>query len=140
MSAAETVQNHRLDPGADLLDLAQRLQARHPRHVEVEHHHVGGQLERERDRLGAVACLSDDPHAGLLERAAQAVAEEAMVVCDHHAERAALRSHTLKIEESSAARGPAGAPRRLKAAETGSLSPPETASSHRADTSSSLSH
>ena len=60
------------------------LEAGQPRHLHVEKHHVGLQPVDRRQRLDAVASLSDDLDAAdLSEQVAQLVARQLLVVHDH---------------------------------------------------------
>src|SRR6188472_168105 len=69
-------------PAADLLEA---LQAIHVRHAHVEHDEIRPGLPDERQDLGAVLGLADDLEpAVVLERAADAVEHEAMVVCEQN--------------------------------------------------------
>ncbi len=68
------------------LDLVQALEAVHVRHAHVEQHDLGMVLAHERQHLGAVLRLRDHLEAAVvLERPADAVEDEAVVVGDEDA-------------------------------------------------------
>ena len=69
--------------GCALPQLGRDLQARLAGHRDVEHHHVGRQLERQRERLGAVRGLAHDREAGLaLQHVADAGPHDGVIVGD----------------------------------------------------------
>ena len=69
----------RLDVGAG--QTCRRLDAVGPGHADVHQHHVGSQLAGALDRLGAVACLTDDHEVVLrLQEEPQAGPHELLVV------------------------------------------------------------
>ena len=63
---------------------AQRFQSRHARHGQVQKHDVGLQLAGHLHRFGSVAGFADDLQIGFrLQKAAQTVAKNRMIVGDH---------------------------------------------------------
>ena len=68
----------------DRADLARRLDAAHPRHVEIHDDDVRRQLADLRDGLRAVPGLADDLDALLLEEIAEPGPEEIVIVDEQH--------------------------------------------------------
>ena len=62
------------------------------RHRHVHHHHVGLELAGQAHGLAAVAGLGHHRHAGVLERPADRLAQELMVVGEEHPHQIAVPS------------------------------------------------
>ena len=71
-------------------DLAGRLDAVHPRHVQIHQHDLGSEIPHLPQRLGAAVRLAGDQHALLLEQAAQPRAKQVVVVDDQDSRRESL--------------------------------------------------
>ena len=77
--------------GCALTQFGGDLQAGDAGHRDVEHGHVGRQLERQGERLRPIRCLADDREAGLgLEHVADAGPDDGVVVGDEHADGRAV--------------------------------------------------
>ena len=75
-------------------DLLEALEPVHVRHPNVEHDQVGARLADEGEHLRAVLRLADDLEpAVVLERAADAVEHEAMIVCEENLHAGQSRMH-----------------------------------------------
>jgi hypothetical protein len=57
------------------------------RHPDVDDRELGSMLANEVDELGRVSALADDLEAGALEQAGHSLAQEDVVVSQHHARR-----------------------------------------------------
>jgi hypothetical protein len=62
------------------------------RHADVDDREIRPELANERDQLGSSAAHADDVEARALEQARQPLAQQNVVVRDHHPSRA--RAHT----------------------------------------------
>jgi hypothetical protein len=75
-----------------LADLRDRLEARSPGHVQVEHEHVGLVAARRADRGLDVADRRDDLEVRLrAEQQLETAADDGVVVGEHDRDRAGLR-------------------------------------------------
>ena len=88
-------------------DVPRRLDAGHPRHVQVHHDDVRRRLADEAQRLRAGRRLADDVDALLLEQVAQPGAEEVVVVDEQHADvRASSVSSSTRCRSALPPRRP----------------------------------
>ena len=91
----------------ELGDLPGRVDTAHRRHVEIHHDDVGRELADMRNGVRARRGLADDLDPLLLEEAAQARAEEILVVDEKHAKRL-RRPRSLISTSSGTATPPSG--------------------------------
>src|ERR687897_349297 len=80
-------EHHDASQGREAGDLARRLDAVHPGHVQIHNDDVGREFEDEAQRRRAVGGFGDDLDALFLQKVAQTGPKEVVVVHEHHPEQ-----------------------------------------------------